>query len=106
MKIKLIVAISLVLLFSYACEKSYDCDKDTGYLEIYNSTDYKYSFYIDSVYYKTLNKFEKANYELPVKHYYIKFVQVSGIDSIPYIYNTSVDVDACSYSSCNILVYP
>lgn len=104
---KLVSILWIVLLFQlYSCEKGESCDKDTGNLEVHNTTDYKYNVYIDSVWFKTLDKFESAYYDLKPKNYQVVFEQVTGFDSIPYIYEQYVDVDACAYTSCNVIVYP
>ena len=104
MKTKILSGILLIasFLFLYSCEKEINCDKSTGYIEIRNHTENPYNVYIDSIWYKQLNKWDTVVYELPAKWYHLRFVQIWGFDSIPYIYNTSVAVDACSYTACNV----
>ena len=104
---KLLFVLGLGLLFHLSsCEKEESCDKNTGNLEVHNTTDYKYNVYVDSVWFKTLDKFESAYYDLEPNHYQVVFEQVTGYDSIPYIYEQYVDVDACAYTTCNVIVYP
>ncbi len=94
----IIIGLFFALISFSGCleDESEHCNSHLGDITIINYNKDPYNLYVDDSLFRKLNKLDTVKLVLPAKYYDFKMIQVSGYDSVPYVYQQSIGIDPCA----------